>query len=100
LAAPVQKILDNGTGGWALSAANLGPDYHQTIIGQVFLATNIRYAATGLVLTVKSDLRFGLLTDLVAIASFNYHYEQLLTTRTSSRTTKTKNPRFTMPCAL
>jgi hypothetical protein len=76
--APVQKLLDDGTGGWALSAANLAPDSHKTINGQVFLATNIGYAVAGLVLTVRGDLWFGLMTDLAAIASFNYHYQQLL----------------------
>lgn len=75
---PVQKMLDDGTGGWALSAANLAPDSHKTINGRVFLATNIGYAVAGLVLTWKGDLWFGLMTDLAAIASFNYHYQQLL----------------------
>jgi hypothetical protein len=76
--APVQKLLDDGTDGWALSAANLAPDSHQTINGKVFLATNIGYAVAGLVLTYRGDVWFGLMTDLAAIASFNYHYQQLL----------------------
>jgi hypothetical protein len=75
---PVQKMLDEGTGGWALSAANLHPATHETINGQVFLATNLGYLVAGLVLTLRGDLWFGLLTDLAAIASFNYHYQQLL----------------------
>jgi hypothetical protein len=75
---PVQKVLDESTGGWALSAANLAPDSHKTINGKVFLATNIGYAVAGLVLTVRGDFWFGLMTDLAAIASFNYHYQQLL----------------------
>ena len=77
LTAPVQEVLDGATEGWALSYADLRPDTHQTTPGLVFLLTNVAYAAAGLALTFHGDVWFGLLTDVTALVSFNYHYNQL-----------------------
>lgn len=77
LTQPAQQILDGATSGWALSYANLSPDTEKSVPGVGFLATNMAYALAGLVLTLQGDLWFGLLTDVTAIASFNYHYNQL-----------------------
>lgn len=74
---PVQDLLDGFTGGWALSYADLRPETTQTWIGRSFLATNIVYAAAGTALIANGDPLFGFLTDITAIASFNYHYTQL-----------------------
>lgn len=74
---PVQDILDQYTSGWALSYADLSPDSPKTLPGQAFLATNLAYGIAGVLLTMQGNAFFGLLTDLTAIASFNYHYCQL-----------------------
>lgn len=76
--APVEKALDALTGDWALSYADLRPDTPNTLAGQAFLATNSAYLVAGLFVLFSGDLWFGFWTDMAAIASFNYHYNQLL----------------------
>lgn len=75
---PVQQALDDTTGGWALSYADLTPDDESTPLGRAFLATNLAYAVVGLLLAVQGNIAFGILIDVTALASFNYHYNQLL----------------------
>jgi hypothetical protein len=80
LAEPVQAVLDECTGGWALSYADLAPESPDTALGRGFLLTNLFYLAAGLLLTYQGDPTLGFFTDLAAIASFNYHYTQLRAT--------------------
>ena len=75
--APVTDFLDANTDGWLLSYADLAPENASTLPGKAFLATNIGYAVAGLLLTQQGDFFFGFLTELCALASFNYHYWQL-----------------------
>jgi hypothetical protein len=75
---PVQGLLDGVTDGWALSYADLYPESTSTFIGQSFLATNLAYLAAGIFVTFSGDVWFGFWTDVCAVASFNYHYNQLL----------------------
>jgi hypothetical protein len=75
---PVQGLLDGVTDGWALSYADLSPESTSTWIGQSFLATNLAYLAAGIFVTFSGDVWFGFWTDVCAVASFNYHYNQLL----------------------
>jgi hypothetical protein len=82
--APVQSVVDNVTGGWGLSYADLSPDNDNTIAGRTFLASNIAYFIGGAILTVQGDVWLGFCTELCAIASFNYHYQQLVNTGTNS----------------
>ena len=77
LVAPVSKVLDDQTGGWALSYANLEPEDETTPIGISFLATNIAYGLAGSLLMVNGNVILGVLTELACIASFFYHYSQL-----------------------
>jgi hypothetical protein len=79
-----------------MSAANLSPASEKTITGRVFLATNLGYAVTGLILTWSGDFWFGLLTDLAAIASFNYHYQQLLDSRPDIDSVQTPEMRLAL----
>lgn len=74
---PVADALDDATGGWAMSYADLHPENSSTPVGQAFLASNIAYAAAGAALSLQGDLFLGLLTELVSVASFAYHYTQL-----------------------
>ncbi len=74
---PIAEAVDEVTGGWALSYADLHPATPRTTIGQAFLATNIFYAAGGLALGVQGDWFYGGLTELAGIVSFVYHYSQL-----------------------
>jgi len=84
--APVQETLDALTGDWALSYADLSPDTPRTLTGQAFLATNAAYLIAGIyILVVSGDLWFGFWTDMAAIASFNYHYNQLLVAGTDGK---------------
>ena len=84
--APVQETLDALTGDWALSYADLSPDTPRTVTGQAFLATNAAYFVAGVyILLVSGDLWFGFWTDMAAIASFNYHYNQLLVAGTAAK---------------
>lgn len=76
--APVENALDSLTGDWALSYADLTPDSTRTIAGQAFLVTNVAYLIAGIYIFMSGDLWFGFWTDMAAIASFNYHYNQLL----------------------
>lgn len=69
--------LDEATGDWALSYADLSPATPKTPAGISFLATNIGYAAVGLILALRGDILFGSLTEIAGIVSFWYHYAQL-----------------------
>ena len=80
LAEPIQGVLDEYTGGWALSYADLTPESPDTVIGRGFLMTNLFYLVAGVLLTYQGDPTLGFFTDLAAIASFNYHYTQLRAT--------------------
>lgn len=82
---PIQSVLDDATGGWALSYADLSPETPSTPLGQAFLATNLAYLLAGVVLTYQGEAFLGFLTDLCAIASFNYHYQQLQTSRPANQ---------------
>lgn len=69
--------LDELSGDWALSYADLSPATPQTPVGISFLATNVGYALVGLSLAQRGDLVFGTLTEIAGIVSFWYHYSQL-----------------------
>ena len=75
--APVSNVLDDVTGGWALSYANLEPEDETTPIGISFLATNIAYGLAGSLLVSQGNSFLGILTELACFASFLYHYTQL-----------------------
>lgn len=75
--APAAQVLDDATDGWALFYADLSPENETTSVGRAFLATNIAYALVGLLLTIQGDVILGLLTEVVSVASFIYHYTQL-----------------------
>lgn len=75
--APAAEFLDDISGGWALSYADLAPNSEKTPVGQIFLATNAAYAIVGLFLSLQGELLLGVLTDICSIASFAYHYTQL-----------------------
>eukprot|EP01082_Thalassiosira_pseudonana_P002498 g2256.t1 g2256 contig11:1030007-1031122(+) len=74
---PIAKAVDEATGGWGLSYADLHPVTPRTTVGQAFLATNFCYAAGGLALGVQGEWFLGALTELAGIVSFWYHYSQL-----------------------
>lgn len=75
--APVSNVLDDVTGGWALSYANLEPEDESTPIGIAFLATNIAYGLCGSLLVSQGNTFLGILTELACFASFVYHFTQL-----------------------
>lgn len=74
---PIEQAIDDVTGGWGLSYADLSPESEMTAVGQAFLATNIAYTAAGLFLSTNGDFLLGTLTELASIVSFIYHYAQL-----------------------
>lgn len=74
---PLAEAVDEATGGWGLSYADLHPATPRTTVGQAFLATNFFYAAAGLWLGLNGDWFYGGLTELAGIVSFVYHYTQL-----------------------
>jgi hypothetical protein len=75
---PLSQTVDDATDGWALNYADLSPENESTPLGQAFLATNIAYAMAGLYLTVQGDVVLGTMLEIVSVASFAYHYTQLL----------------------
>ena len=75
--APVSNVLDDVTGGWALSYANLEPEDETSPIGISFLATNIAYGLAGSLLVSQGNTVLGILTELACFASFLYHFSQL-----------------------
>jgi len=77
IVAPLSDALDDATGGWALSYANLEPEDETTPIGISFLATNIAYGLAGILLVSQGNSFLGALTELACLASFCYHYTQL-----------------------
>mmetsp|Transcript_7931 Transcript_7931/g.16092 ORF Transcript_7931/g.16092 Transcript_7931/m.16092 type:complete len:288 (-) Transcript_7931:32-895(-) len=87
---PAADALDEATGGWAMSYADLHPENTSTPVGQAFLASNIAYAAAGTALSMQGDLFLGLLIELVSVASFAYHYTQL------DKDSKTDTVRFAL----
>jgi len=74
---PIAEAVDEATGGWGLSYADLHPVTPQTTVGQAFLATNFFYALSGLWLGINGDWFYGGLTEIAGIVSFVYHYTQL-----------------------
>ena len=74
---PAAKALNDATGGFALSYADLSPETEQTWAGQAFLATNLAYAILGLACWYCGDAWFGSITEAASVASFAYHYNQL-----------------------
>jgi hypothetical protein len=74
---PAVEFLDEATGGWALGYADLSPESEETPVGQAFLATNLAYAAVGVLLGVQGDPFLGLLTEICSVCSFIYHFTQL-----------------------
>lgn len=74
---PVTNALDNTTGGWALSYANLDPEDETTPIGMSFLATNLAYGIAGSLLVTQGNAVLGVLTEIACLASFLYHFSQL-----------------------
>mmetsp|Transcript_24261 Transcript_24261/g.67198 ORF Transcript_24261/g.67198 Transcript_24261/m.67198 type:complete len:217 (-) Transcript_24261:1227-1877(-) len=74
---PATEFLDDVSGGWALSYADLTPNSEKTPVGQIFLATNAAYAIVGLFLSLRGEVLLGLLTDICSVASFGYHFTQL-----------------------
>jgi hypothetical protein len=88
---PAAQVLDDATDGWALFYADLSPEDETSPVGQAFLASNIAYAVVGLLLSIQGDAILGLLTEVVSIASFIYHYTQLQASamRTQDSTVRT-----------
>merc|ERR1740124_429896 len=74
---PLAKKLDEVSGEWALSYADLSPATPKTPAGVAFLATNICYAGAGLALGLQGEYLLGILTEIAGIVSFWYHYSQL-----------------------
>jgi hypothetical protein len=74
---PAIEFLDEVSGGWALGYADLSPESEETPVGQAFLATNLAYAAVGVLLGVQGDPFLGLLTEICSVCSFIYHFTQL-----------------------
>lgn len=74
---PLAQALEDSTGGWALSYADLAPETDETPIGRGFLATNLAYTVCGLLLVQSGNVLLGVLTELASVASFAYHFAQL-----------------------
>ena len=74
---PVATKIDDLTGGWGLSYADLSPETPRTPLGASFLATNVCYAAAGLALASGGEYSLGLLTEVAGAVSFWYHWSQL-----------------------
>lgn len=75
--APAANFLDDVSGGWALTYADLTPHSEKTLLGQGFLATNIAYTVVGLFLSIQGEVLLGIFTEICSVASFIYHYVQL-----------------------
>lgn len=73
----IAEKLDDVTGDWALSYADLSPTTPKTPVGVAFLATNACYAFAGLALGIRGDFLLGGLTEVAGAVSFWYHYSQL-----------------------
>ncbi len=74
---PLADAVDNATGGWGLSYADLSPQTPTSPAGIAFLATNVLYGAVGVSLSMNGDVFYGTLTELAGLVSFAYHYAQL-----------------------
>ena len=74
---PIAEKLDEVTGDWALSYADLSPATPKTPAGISFLLTNICYAFAGIFLITQGDFFYGGLVEIAGIVSFWYHFSQL-----------------------
>lgn len=74
---PIQAVLDEYTSGWALSYANLAPETPETVIGRSFLASNLAYVLAGVGLQLVGQTELAFMTEIAALASFQYHFQQL-----------------------
>jgi hypothetical protein len=77
IVSPVTKVLDDVTGGWALSYAPLDPETPTTPIGISFLLTNLAYGIAGGLMATQGNALLGALTEVACLASFFYHWSQL-----------------------
>lgn len=74
---PAAQILNDATGGYALTYADCSPENETTVLGRLFLATNVAYTLMGLVCLYYGDVWFGTISEMASVASFIYHYNQL-----------------------
>mmetsp|Transcript_30711 Transcript_30711/g.70279 ORF Transcript_30711/g.70279 Transcript_30711/m.70279 type:complete len:304 (-) Transcript_30711:219-1130(-) len=74
---PLANFIDEVTGGWALTYADLSPETETTPAGISFLATNIGYGVAGVFLSMRGEFLLGYFTDIAGVISFGYHYSQL-----------------------
>ena len=84
-----QSTYDGEVSPWIYSYADLTPETDQTIVGALFLATNVPFLIVGSFFSAKAVLESGLsglegelatfsgLTDLAGIVSIWYHWSQL-----------------------
>jgi hypothetical protein len=75
--APIAGFVDESTGGWGLSYANLEPYDERTFEGALFLATNLLYIFAGFMAWRSGEGLYGFIIEVAGLASLNYHYNQL-----------------------
>jgi hypothetical protein len=73
---PLANLIDEVTGGWGLSYADLSPDTEKTPAGISFLLTNVLFIYAGYMLAPTTPL-LGFCAELAGIVSWVYHYTQL-----------------------
>jgi hypothetical protein len=97
---PVAKVLNEATGGYALTYADCSPESEKTLLGQAFLATNLAYMVMGLACWRSGDAFLGSISELASVASFTYHYNQLANPKDASlvRLVLTIDYLIALPC--
>jgi hypothetical protein len=74
---PIIEKLDNFSEGFLFTYADTGIS-KKSIPGLLFLSTNAAYGACGILLGLYGNLVAGLIIEVAGVASFCYHYLQLV----------------------
>jgi hypothetical protein len=74
---PIARLIDEKSGDWGLSYADLTPYHEFSPEGVAFLGTNLFYVWAGYSLLQDENYLLGLIIEIAGICSLNYHWAQL-----------------------
>lgn len=73
----LRTVVNEDSIRWGLTYADLRPYTDKDLVGITFLATNILYLFSGMVMFNYNQTVFSLILELAGIASIYYHWSQL-----------------------
>lgn len=71
------EVIDQRTGGWGLGYADTSPYTDKTVIGLIFLATNLFFFWAGFDLFNTKNYLLSISVEVAGVASMFYHWSQI-----------------------